>query len=432
MNRQILHIALPSIVSNITVPLLALVDTTIAGHLGAASYIGSIAVGGLLFNMVYWLFGFLRMATGGLTAQSYGAGRKTECQAVLLRSLLLAAALSLLLVAGQKLWLRLSLHWIQATPEVIAGANRYFDILVWGAPAVLGLYSLTGWFLGMQNARYPMWIAIGQNVTNIALSALFVFGFGMKIEGVALGSLIAQWAGFLIALLLAQRMMPWPLRSLRSRVFDRAAFRRFFQVGRDIFLRTLCLIAVTTAFTAAGAASGDLTLAANTLLMQFFILFSYVMDGFAYAGEALGGRYFGAADQSAFVRLTRNLAGWGLGLATLFTLLYVGLGDWILRLLTNEARVIAVATAYLPAAYLIPLVGVWAFLFDGLLIGTTSTRPMLLSMAFATATFFLLHTVLPLGNANLWLAFLTYLGSRGAAEALLFRKVIRKIPSPSK
>ena len=191
MNRQILNITLPSIVSNITVPLLALVDTTIVGHLGAASYLGGIAVGGMLFNMAYWLFGFLRMGTGGMTAQAYGAGRTAETLAILFRSLLVALTLGLSLILLQHVLVNVAFQWINATPEVENHARTYFACLIWGAPAVLAQYSLLGWFLGMQNARFPMYVAIVQNVVNIATSLLFVMGFGWKIEGVAIGTLIA-------------------------------------------------------------------------------------------------------------------------------------------------------------------------------------------------------------------------------------------------
>lgn len=427
MNRQILNITLPSIVSNITVPLLALVDTTIVGHLGSASYLGGIAVGGMLFNMAYWLFGFLRMGTGGMTAQAYGADRKDETLAILLRSLLVALVLGLLLIVLQNPLVNVAFHWINATPEVEHHARVYFACLIWGAPAVLAQYSLLGWFLGMQNARFPMYVAILQNVVNIVASLLFVIGFGWKIEGVALGTLIAQYAGVCLSFLLwfRQYHSSHSLFAVRRLVMNATAFRRFFSINRDIFLRTLCLIAVSTYFTSAGAARGDLALAANTLLMQFFILFSYVMDGFAYAGEALGGRFYGAHNRVRFSLLTRRLFQWGLALAFGFTLLYALGGKLLIALLTNEAAVRTTAAEYLPYALAIPLISFSAFLFDGLFIGTTSTRHMLLSMAFASAAYFIILAVTPPTNAMLWVAFLVYLGSRGAVQALLYPRIFR-------
>lgn len=427
MNKQILHIALPSIISNITIPLLALVDTTLVGHLGSAAYIGAIAVGGMLFNMAYWLFGFLRMGTGGLTAQAYGAGNRSEAQRILCRSLSVSLCISLLLLVLQRPLLTAAFHFISATPDVRAGATTYFNVLIWGAPAVLSTYSFVGWFLGMQNAKVPMLIALVQNVVNIVASVSFVFAFHLKVEGVALGTLLAQYVGVLIALgcwlTRYRRQATWQW----NEVFSRNAFSRFFKVNSDIFLRTLCLIAVTTYFTSTGSAQGELTLAANTLLMQFFVLFSYVMDGFAYAGEALGGKFFGAKSLEGFKSATRHLFLWGTMLSLLYTLAYALGGDWLLRLLTNETSVIAFAQSYLPYVCALPLLSFSAFLFDGLFIGTTSTRQMLLSMATAAALYFLILHFAPSTNATLWTAFLCYLACRGAVQAVQFHSIKQKV-----
>ena len=274
-NQRILHIAIPSIISNITVPLLGLVDVTIVGHLGSASYIGAIAVGGMLFNMIYWIFGFLRMGTSGLTAQAYGAHDLPEVTRTLLRSLGIGIALSLALLMLQYPIRTIAFHLIDASPEVRNLASLYFHICIWGAPATLGLYGFTGWFIGMQNSRFPMYIALTQNVMNIIASLFFVFACDMKVAGVALGTLIAQYAGLFMAYALWLRCYR-PLRKYIEwkHVFTHEAMSRFFQVNRDIFLRTLCLVAVTVFFTSTGAAYGDVTLAVNTLLMQLFTLFS--------------------------------------------------------------------------------------------------------------------------------------------------------------
>lgn len=427
MDRSILHIALPSIVSNITVPLLALADTTIVGHLGAAAYIGAIAVGGMVFNMIYWLFGFLRMGTGGMTAQAYGAGDRRESMLVLTRSLTVALCISALMIALQEPLIDLTFHFVSATPEVARYARQYYTILIWGAPAVLGLYSFAGWFLGMQNARIPMAIALVQNVVNIAVSLFLVFVLGWKVGGVAAGTLVAQYAGVLMAVVLwRSKYSRLTSRPHWREVWHREAFGRFFTVNRDIFLRTLCLIAVSTYFTSAGSAQGDLVLAANALLMQFFILFSYVMDGFAYAGEALGGRFYGASDRAGFSRLTRRLFVWGIALGVLFTLLYCGLGEQLLAVLTDREEVLATAHRYLPFAVAIPAVSLSAFLLDGLFIGTTSTRLMLAGMAAATLAFFTVIQLFPFSNDCLWSAFLCYLGMRGLAQGLCMGKVMRK------
>lgn len=427
MNRQILHIALPSIVSNITVPLLALVDTTIVGHLGAAAYIAAIALGSMLFNMVYWLFSFLRMGTGGLTAQAYGAENEAEMNNTLWRSLLIALGFSVLLIALQQPILRITFGWVTATAEVQQLATAYFRLLIWGAPAVLGLYSFVGWFLGRQNTRITMLIAVVQNVVNIVASMLFVFVLNMKVEGVALGTLVAQYVGLLIAIGVWLTKYKGKAKWEWKRVSNRLEMKRFFSVNSDIFLRTLCLIAVSTYFTTLGSAQGELTLAANTLLMQFFILFSYIMDGFAYAGEALGGRFCGAHDKVNFVRVTRRLFVFGSVLAVCFGALYVVSGKQLLHLMTNDTDVAQMAQNYLPLVSLIPLVSFAAFLFDGLYIGSTSTRLMLVSMAAASLLFFIMVWVFPQSNTLLWCSFLAYLAGRGCMQAMLFRWVLKRV-----
>lgn len=424
MNKQILHIALPSIISNITVPLLALVDTTIVGHLGSASYIAAIALGGMIFNMIYWLFNFLRMGTGGLTAQAYGANQHQATSYILLRSLTIAGGIALTLLLLQRPIFQVTFHFVTATAEVRSLASIYFYILIWGAPAMLALYSFTGWFLGMQNARIPMCIAITQNVVNIAVSTLLVFGCHLKIEGVALGTLISQYTALLLAVIFCLTKFDVKQHFELKAILDINTLKRFFQINRDIFLRTLCLIAVTTYFTSAGSTQGELTLAANTLLMQFFIIFSYFMDGFAYAGEALGGRYFGAHDRLNFQRVTRCLFAWGGALSVLFFFIYFLSGTSLLHLLTDDSQVINRAQQYLPIVYFIPLISFAAFLFDGLYIGTTATRYMLISMFCASAAFFVLINVCTLSNTLLWLAFLVYLGGRGLMQAFLFKKAV--------
>ena len=421
-SQRILHIAIPSIISNITVPLLGLIDVTIVGHLGSASYIGAIAVGGMLFNMIYWIFGFLRMGTCGLTAQAYGAHDLKEVTRILLRSTGISLMLALALLILQYPIRLIAFELIDTSAEVQQLATLYFHICIWGAPATLGLYSFSGWFIGMQNSRFPMFIAITQNIVNIVASLLFVFVFGMKVEGVALGTLIAQYAGLFMAYLLWLRYYR-PLRKYISRkqLFTHDAMKRLFQVNRDIFLRTLCLVAVTVFFTSTGAAFGDVVLAVNTLLMQLFTLFSYIMDGFAYAGEALTGKYIGAGNRQELRRTIRHLFGWGIALSLAFTLLYGIGGKEFLGLLTNEQSVISASGDYFYWVLAIPLAGFAAFLLDGICIGATSTHIMLKAMVVASGSFFLiyysLHNVLH--NHALWLGFIVYLALRGIMQALL-------------
>ena len=426
MNRRILHLAIPSIVSNITVPLLGLVDVTIVGHLGATAYIGAIAVGGLLFNILYWNFGFLRMGTSGLTSQAYGRKDKDAEIRVLVQAVSVGLFSALAMMILQYPIERLAFRLLETSAEVEQYAVSYFRICIWGAPAVLAQYGFTGWFIGMQNSRYPMYIAIVMNVINIVCSSCFVFLFGMKVEGVALGTVVAQYSGV---------MMAWWLwfynyKELRGRITFRGslqliAMRRFFAVNRDIFLRTLCLIGVTTFFTSTGARQGDVILAVNTLLMQLFTLFSYIMDGFAYAGEALSGRYVGACNLVQLKRAVKALFGWGVGLSLVFTLLYGIGGENFLGLLTNDTVVIETAGHYFYWVLAIPLAGFAAFLWDGILIGATATRFMLWAMLVASGSFFVIYYCFSgaTNNHMLWLAFLVYLALRGIMQTLWSRKV---------
>ena len=426
-NRETLQIALPSIVSNITVPLLGLIDAAIVGHLGAASYIGAIAVGGMLFNIIYWIFGFLRMGTSGMTSQAYGQKDEAETMRILARSMGVGMLIALALIILQYPIERIAFTLMKATPEVERLASLYFRICIWGAPAVLGLYSISGWCIGMQNSRFPMYVAITQNIVNILASLVLVYDFGMKIEGVAIGTLVAQYAGLLMAAWLwtshFKRLLPYiQLQTLLAK----GAIRRFFQVNRDIFFRTLCLVAVTMYFTSAGAAQGEVILAVNTLLMHFFTFFSYIMDGFAYAGEALVGKHLGANDRPALRQMVHQLFVWGIVLSLVFTLVYGIGGKVFLGLITNEHSVITASSAYFYWVLAIPLAGFAAFLYDGIFIGATATRWMLYAMSIATIAFFLIYYGFrgAMGNHALWLAFITYLALRGIVQGFLGRKIL--------
>ena len=426
INSRIIRLALPSIVSNITVPLLGLVDLTIVGHMGDVAYIGAIAVGSMIFNVIYWIFGFLRMGTSGMTSQALGARNLAEVMRILVRSLAIGGAIALLFIVFQApiRWVILSV--MHPSVQVAPHAVTYFNICIYGAPATLGLYGLIGWFIGMQNTRIPMLVSILQNVVNIVASLWLVFFLHWKIEGVAVGTLIAQWAGFLVALGFWVRYFArlkhydW-----RSSLFDRKAMARFFTVNSDIFLRTLFLVGVNFFFISAGARQGDVILSVNTLLMTLFTLFSYVMDGFAYAGEALSGKYYGARNRDTFTGLVHALFRWGAAMAAAFTLVYAVGGNAFLSLLTNETYVVEAAEPYFYWAVSIPVAGVAAFIFDGIFIGITATRGMLISSVVAALSFFAIDLSLQsiMGNHALWLAFIVYLAMRGAVQWRLFGRM---------
>ena len=428
-NRQILNIALPSIVSNITVPLLGLVDVAIVGHLGSAVYIGAIAVGSMIFNLIYWLFGFLRMGTSGMTSQALGRRDLTVVVRMLRMSVAISMAIAATFLLLQWPLREVALLLMHPTADIWPLAATYFNIVIWGAPAVMTVYSLNGWFIGMQNSRIPMIVSIGQNVVNIVVSLVLVFGFGMKLEGVALGTVIAQYAGLLLALALLMRHYGRlkKYQQAASRQAKTPTFHDFFKVNRDIFLRTLCLVAVNLFFTSAGARQGAIVLSVNTLLMQLYILFSYVMDGFAYAGEALGGKYFGAGNARAFHDVVKRIFLWGAGITVGFTAAYAIGGPSFLRLLTNEAQVISASGEYFFWALLIPVAGVAAFVWDGIFIGITATRGMLISSFVASVAFFLTYWLLKpsLGNHALWAAFIVYLLLRGGVQTALFHVAAR-------
>ena len=426
-DRQILQIALPSIVSNITVPLLGMIDVAIVGHMGSPVYIGAVAVGSMIFNLVYWLFGFLRMGSSGLTAQALGRRDLTEVTRILVRSVSVALGIALLLIVLQ-MPLKWLMFWlIGPTADVAPFASTYFYVVIWGAPASLALFSLMGCYIGMQNTRIPMFISIMQNIVNILASLTLVYGFGMKIEGVALGTVIAQYAGLLVALGLLARCY--------RRLFRYFCYEgnhnfsvlipdfSFFKINRDIFLRTLCLVAVNLFFTSAGARQGAVILSVNTVLMQLYLFFSYFMDGFAYAGEALGGKAYGAHNKTAFRETLNRLWMWMFIVTAAYTLLYLIGGRWIVGLLTDEAQVIEVAGEYLWWAWLIPAAGCVAFIWDGVFIGITATRGMLVSSFLSALAFFAVYLLTEdaLGNHGLWLAQIVYLAMRGVIQTIWYR-----------
>lgn len=422
--REILALSIPAIVSNLTTPLLGLVDVAVTGHLGSAVYIAAIAVGGSMFNMLYWLFNFLRMGSSGITAQAYGAGETDKCNIVLFRASLIGITIGLLMILLSRPLCDVILAFMDADGATEKLARQYFGICIWGAPAVMLSYSFAGWFIGMQDSRSAMWTAIATNVVNIAVSLYLVLGQGWKIEGVATGTTTAQWAGALLGVVIIIRKYhpsPQPLHS----ILDTAGLSRFFRLNADIFLRTCCLVTVTLWFTHAGALQGPDILAANAILLQLFMLFSFFMDGFAYAGEALAGKYAGAQRSDSLRSLVRDLMNTGLICAIIFSATYILAGEWFVGVIADNRTVVSTACEYIGWAAVIPLCGYGAFVWDGIFVGLTATRAMLLSMAVAVAVFFILYfSFTPkFGNNALWLSFNTYLSVRAGMEWLLWKRM---------
>ena len=440
MNRRILGLALPNIVTNITVPLLGMVDMAIVGHL-SGDHIGAIAIGTQIFNLIYWNFGFLRMGTSGFTAQAFGAERWDESIKILIRACAIALGIALTLIILQ--WpISLAVpHIFEGSNHVMSLALTYFFVRIWAAPATLGLYAIKGWFIGMQDSKTPMWIAIALNCVNIVASLLFVIVLHWDIFGVALGTVIANYTGLLLGIIFLRRKIRkdnnfsfFTLHvSLLKEALHWTEMRRFFKVNSDIFLRTLCLSGVFTFITAASSHISDQILAVDALLLQFFTLFSYIMDGFAYAGESLVGRHIGARQLRHLKLAVRLLILWGLALTVVFTGLYAAFGNQFLHIFTDKPDVIAAAGDYMTWVLAIPVCGFAAFLFDGIFIGATATRTMRDAMFIATAAFFAIYYGLKyhFGTADehvwnniLWTAFMVFLTLRGLLQWMRLRKDI--------
>ncbi len=434
MNKRILNIAVPNIISNITIPLLGLVDLALVGHLENELYIGAISLGGMIFNFIYWGFSFLRMGTSGFVAQAYGKRQLNETINLLGRAFFVALSGAFLLILLQKGIGWLSFTIINGSEEVEALAREYFYIRIWAAPATIGIYGLTGWFIGMQNARFPMFIAITVNALNIGFNIFLIKVVGMKSDGVALGTVMAQYSGLILGLTLLKTSYGKLFKYWnRKAILQLKALKLFYSVNKDIFIRTICLIFVLSFFTAKSAANGDMLLAVNTLLMQFFTIFSYLVDGFAYAGEALVGKYTGARDRQKLLKVIRYLFYWAIAIALPFTLLYIFGGKILLQALTNEQDVIRLASKYMFWVWMLPVLTFAAFIWDGIYIGATASTGMRNSMLISTLFIFLPVYFIAqhyLGNHGLWLAFMTFMLSRGITQSFLAKKaVLNKIPA---
>jgi MATE family multidrug resistance protein len=416
MDKKIFRLALPNIITNITVPILGMIDIAVAGRLDSVVYIGAIALGSNIFNMIYWNFGFLRMSSSGFASQAYGARDFAESMNVFIRSLAIGLGIGFIILLLQYPIGEVAFRLIKSSPESVHHVKTYFRIIVWGAPAVLGMYAFKGWFIGMQNARIPMLIAILNNVLNIILSVGFVFGLGMSIDGIALGTALSQIISFFVAAILWQKYYGRFRKYVRKEmIWDKLAIRQYFKVNSDIFVRTFLLTLVTTFFTFASSGMGDTILAVNALLMQFFMLFSYFMDGFAYAGEALTGRYIGAKNRHMLQFMIKRIFFWGLMVSLFAAIVYTFFPDLILRLLTNDIAIIAETKNFMFWTLLIPLTGFSAFLWDGIFIGATASVEMRNAMILASIIFFISYFLLtPLwGNNALWFSFIIYLAARG-------------------
>lgn len=410
INRDILKLALPSILANITVPLVGMVDIAVAGHLdsNAATMIGGIAIGSMLFDLLYWNFGFLRVGTGGLAAQAYGRQDSRECARILARALGISLGIALCLLLIQWIFVKAAFLVVDSTPQVRELAEQYFFIRIWAAPATLSLMALKGWFIGMQDSVSPMAVDFVVNGMNVLMSIVLALGITLPsvsdptsstiiipaigFSGIAAGTVIAQWSGLVTALLIIafkyRRAVFTSFGASEFKgLFKGSETRRFFVMNADLFVRSLCFIAIYIGFTVISARYGDVLLAVSSIMMKILMIFSYFTDGFAYAGEAMTGRYIGARDLPNLRKTVRWTFVWSMGLAAVFIVIYHFGGMSLLKIMTSDAAVIEASVTFLPWLVLMPVVGCAAFTWDGIYIGATGSREMRNSMLWSVVAF---------------------------------------------
>ena len=413
-HRSVLALASPMILSSLSIPLLGAVDTAVMGHLDSPHYLAAVAVGSVVFGFIYMGFNFLRMGTTGLVAQAYGQNDYTESRTLLTQAILVSLFFAFLILLLQKP-ISLSLDWIQASKSVNEIANSYFIWRIWSAPAVLINFVLIGWFLGMQNPQGPLFILLVTNTVNIILDIVFVTQFGMHVEGVALASVIAEFCGLIVGLAYLRKVIRnYPGTWQVEQIFSVDKIKRFFTINLHILIRTFSLMFSFAFFTAQGAKFGDKILAANALLLNFQTFTAYGLDGFAHAAEALVGRAVGEKNNSALQRAIKLCFQWAGGVAIAFSLIYFIFGQSLIGLLTNIEDIRNIANQYLLWLVLSPIISIWCFVYDGIFIGATRSKEMMLNMLIATFLVFVpvVFALKQFGNHGLWAALLIFLGAR--------------------
>jgi len=428
------RIAAPMILSNVSVPLLGMVDTGVTGHLDSSVYLGAVALGATIFTFIYMGMNFLRMGTTGIAAQSFGADDNDGLRASLGQSLIVGFLIAVLLIVLQAPISALALGLLGGDSETQFYAAMYFDVRIWSAPGTLANYALIGWFIGLQNARVPLLIFLTINLTNIVLDLIFVVVLGMTVDGVALASVIAEYSGFAVGATFAiatlrKREGHWPL----ERLTNLAAYRAFFAINTNLFVRTMALMFTLAFVTAQSARLGGRILAANAVLLNFQHLTSFGLDGIAHAAEALVGKAVGEKRRDVLVHSVNLTLKWSVIFALGFTVVYLVAGPLIISMLTDLPDIRETAIRYLPWMIASPLVSVWCFLYDGVYVGATRAKEMRNIMVFSTLFVFLpaWYFLLPLGNDGLWLAFLLFMGARGIGMHIGYRKkIVSSPPSP--
>ncbi len=426
LNSQILRLAIPSILANITIPLVGIVDTAIVGHIANATYIGGIAIGTMLFDLLYWNFGFLRVGTSGMTAQAYGRGDGGECARLLTQSVSIALIGAAVLWLIQWLFVTAVLAIVPCSTEVAAFAREYFFIRIWAAPATLSLMALKGWFIGMQDTVSPMITDIVVNVVNMTVSYVLAVYTPLEALGVAYGTLVAQFTGLLLALVICLFKYKTVVQDIVRLLCDKAIkllgdkeMKRFMSLNANLFVRSLCFMVVYVGFTSLASQYGDVELAVSTIMMKLFMLFSYFVDGFAYAGEALVGKEYGASRSLAssphsLVRIVRLLFAWSLGVGLLFTLLFAAWSEECYLAMTNDMEVLSRLGDYTLWLIAMPLVSTLAFMWDGVYAGATAGKQIRNAMIYAALGFVTcyLATYWWLGIQGLYIAYFAHLVAR--------------------
>jgi MATE family multidrug resistance protein len=414
-HRRVLTVALPVVLSNATVPILGAVDTGVVGQMGLAAPIGAVGIGAIALTAIYWIFGFLRMGTAGFTAQAHGAGRKGEVSALLSRAMIIGLCAGFMIVALQFPLMWLALQTAPASAEVETMARSYMGIRIYGAPAAIGIYALTGWMIGLGRTRSVLIVQLWMNGLNIVLDLWFVLGLEWGVEGVAIATLIAEWSGLLLGLWLCRDALNTPAWKDWPRVFERAQMVRFACVNRDILLRSVMLQGIFMSFVFLGARFGDVTLAANHVLLQFLEITAYAMDGFAIAAETLVGQAMGARSVARVRRAALMTSFWGLVSVIITASAFAFFGPWIIDLMTTAPDVRIEARAYLPYMIAAPLVGCAAWMLDGIFIGATRSADMRNMMALSAVIYVIALLILMpmIGNHGLWVALLISFVARG-------------------
>ena len=427
MNRTVLKLAIPSIFANITVPLVGMADTAIAGRLGDATVLGGIAIASMLFDLLYWNMGFLRVGTGGMVAQAYGRGDYKDAMSTFALGITTALAFAFLFIVCQWVYVEAAFHFIECSPGIEALAREYFFIRIWAAPATLSLNVFKGFFIGMQNAVSPMAVDITVNVTNIAASIFFAFYAGLGFSGIAWGTLVAQYVGLILAvsLMVFQYRRHFHLMDMRNDIRP-GKIRKFFMLNADLFVRSLCFLFIYAGLTSLAAKYGDVDLAVSSIMMKLMLLYSYFIDGFAYAGEALSGRYIGARDRESLTRAVKVIFMWCCGIGIVSTLGYWAGGEWLVRLMATDATVIAESARFLPWLLVMPFVSSVAFTWDGIFIGATATKALRNSMLWAVVGFFASYFLLrgTIGVQSLWVGYMMHLVVRTVYLSAVAKKEV--------